>query len=108
MSFMSSVFDPTKHKIYTPLYPDKYIGENYPVLRSSYEAKFCRWLDVNENVKAWASEQIEIPYFDPTTNKKRRYFPDFFMKAIDKYGILKNYIIEIKPDKETRPPKMTR
>lgn len=106
MSFMSNIYDPSKHKIYHPVNKEKYLGDKYPILRSSYEVKFCRWLDINPNVKFWNSEQIEIKYYDPTTNKVRRYFPDFFMRAIDKNGVVKNYVIEIKPFKETKPPRM--
>lgn len=106
MSFMQSVYNPNKHGLYKPVNIEKYIGDHYPITRSSYESKFCRWLDSNPNVLKWNSEQIEIKYYDPTTNKVRRYFPDFFMQALDKNGKVKNYIIEIKPDKETRPPRM--
>lgn len=106
MSFMNNIFDPRKHSIYKPVNIEKYIGGNLPIVRSSYEAKFCRWLDMNPNIIKWNSEQIEIRYLDPLTNKIRRYFPDFYMQALDKTGKTKNYIIEIKPDKEIRPPKM--
>lgn len=80
-------------------------GSHLPVTRSSYEAKFCRWLDNNPNVIEWSSECIEINYFDVTSNKMRRYFPDFYMKAINKDGEEIKYIIEIKPYKETHAPR---
>lgn len=106
MNFMSKVYDPRKHSIFKPENIEKFVGTSYPIIRSSYELKFCKWLDMNPNVLKWASEYFEIPYFDPTSNKMRRYFPDFYMQAIDKSGEAKNYIIEIKPYKETKNPKM--
>ena len=38
------------------------------------------YCDLNENILEWASEEFWIPYLDPTTNRVRRYFPDFFIK----------------------------
>lgn len=104
-NFMQHNFDPRKHDKYYPTNKEKYRGEDFPITRSSYESKFCRWLDMNESVLEWASECLEIQYFDPTMNKVRRYYPDFYMKAVDKYGNIKKYIIEIKPYKETHPPR---
>lgn len=105
MSWMNNNFNPEKHQLYSPTYPKKYVGKNKNiVVRSSYEAKFCRWLDLNPNVLEWASEALEIEYYDPTVMKKRRYFPDFYMKVKDKDGKIKKYIIEIKPNKETYKP----
>lgn len=106
MSYMNSQFDHKRHLIYEPKNPQKYVSKDPRIIcRSSYELKFCQWLDHNINVLEWASENIEIPYFDPTSQKKRRYFPDFYAKMIDKTGKVKKFIIEIKPSKETKPPR---
>jgi hypothetical protein len=35
----------------------------------------------------------------------RRYFPDLFLKIKDRSDIIKTYLIEIKPEKQTKPPK---
>lgn len=63
-------------------------------------------LDRSPNVIEWSSEEISITYIDPTRTKRRvrRYFPDFIFKVNGKQGI-KTYMVEIKPLKETMPPK---
>ncbi len=63
--------------------------------------KYC---DNNPNIIQWGSEEFFINYFDPTTNKVRRYFPDFFVKIKNKSGEIKKYIIEVKPKKQTIEP----
>lgn len=68
--------------------------------RSSWELTFFRWCDNNPSVTRWSSEQIVIPYYSKADNKKRRYFMDIWMKI--EGG--QEFIFEIKPDKETRPP----
>lgn len=98
-------FDPTKHQLYRPVNLNKYIGKGLPICRSSWELKFCRWLDFNKNVIEWGSESIAIGYFDPVKNKKRTYYPDFYMKSVSKDNRIEQYIIEIKPYKQTIPPK---
>ena len=96
-----------KRKIYTyvPKFANKYIGK-YPLkMRSSWELSFARWLDYNENVIKWSSERHAIQYYDPCQMKNRRYFPDFYAKIRNTNDKYIEYIIEIKPKKETRPPK---
>lgn len=65
-------------------------------------------LDENPAIKKWASEEIFIPYRDPVTGERKRYYPDFLTLAEQKEGADKVYLIEVKPDKETRPPKKTK
>lgn len=91
---------------YTPKFINKYIGR-YPIkFRSSWELRFAQWLDYNESVIKWSSERHAISYYDPVQMKYRRYFPDFYakIKSDNRYT---EYIIEIKPKKETRPPRKT-
>lgn len=89
---------------FIPRNSNKYTG-NYPiVIRSSWERMFCQWLDANENVISWSSENHAIPYYDPVQQKRRRYYPDFWMKVKSNQGP-KQYLIEVKPYKETVPPK---
>ena len=56
----------------------------------------------------WGSEEFFIPYFDPTTNKVRRYFPDFIVKIKENSGNIKKYLVEVKPKKQTIEPKQTK
>jgi hypothetical protein len=104
---MKHTFDPSKHDIYVPRNPEKYIGKEYPIVRSSWERDYCRWCDSNPGIIAWGSEALEIPYFDPVKRKQRRYFPDFVMKTIGKDGRELTYIVEIKPYSETVAPVST-
>ena len=91
--------------IFKPKNPEKYIGDvNNIVFRSSYERKLFQWCDQTSSVKKWASEEIAISYFDPTTLKNRRYFPDVLFELVDKDGNTKKYLAEVKPERQTRPP----
>ena len=91
---------------FRPINPQKYVGDvNDIVYRSSYELKAFHWCDRTPEILEWSSETIIIKYFDPTTNKIRRYFPDLYIKIRDKTGVVKRYIIEIKPKRQTEPPK---
>ena len=94
---------------FNPQNPEKYKGDsNNIVYRSSWELKFMRYCDRREDIIEWGSEEFFIPYFDPTTEKVRRYFPDFYIKLKDKDGNIKKYIIEIKPKKQTVKPQNTK
>jgi hypothetical protein len=94
--------------LYKPEYPSKYKGNpNNIICRSSWERKFCRWCDLNENILEWGSEEFYIPYFDPTTGRVRRYFPDFIIKVREQSGEIKKYVIEVKPKRQTIPPVQT-
>lgn len=63
-----------------------------------------RYCDRKVNILEWGSEEFFIPYVDPTTNKVRRYYPDFIIKVQEQNGLIKKYLIEVKPKKQTRPP----
>ena len=91
---------------YKPSYPSKYKGDpNNIICRSSWERKFCRYCDLNESVISWGSEEFWIPYLSPVDNRVHRYFPDFIMKVRESSGQVKTYVIEVKPGKQTVPPK---
>jgi len=91
---------------YYPSFPKKYKGNpNNIICRSSWERKFCRWCDLNENILEWGSEEFYIPYISPIDNRVHRYFPDFIVKVKESSGQIKTYIVEVKPKKQTLPPK---
>lgn len=91
---------------YYPEFPTKYKGNiNNIICRSSWERKMCRWCDLNENVLQWGSEEFSIPYLSPIDNRVHKYFPDFLVKLKENSGRVKTYVIEVKPKKQTRPPK---
>ena len=84
----------------------KYKGDPTKIIyRSLWERKFMVWCDLNENVINWGSEEIVIPYVSPVDNRVHRYFPDFYVRARTKDGRIKKFIIEIKPKRQTTPPK---
>lgn len=90
---------------YKPSNPQKYKGDVRNIIyRSSFERKFLYYCDMNENILEYSSEEIVIPYRSPLDNKIHRYFPDFYIKQKDNNGIIKKYIIEIKPYKQTIEP----
>ena len=91
---------------YYPLNPKKYKGNPSQVIyRSLWERKLMVYCDKNEKVLEWGSEEIIIPYMSPKDGRLHRYFPDFYMKVRQKDGTNKKFIIEVKPKKQTRPPK---
>lgn len=69
-------------------------------MRSSWEFSFARVCDTNENVVAWASESISIPYRNPLTGHWSMYIPDFLVIYIDRNAKKHCELIEIKPEKE--------
>jgi hypothetical protein len=93
---------------YNPINPEKYIGNIKEIVyRSSWELRAFKWADLTDNILEWSSEPFPIRYFDYSTNKTRRYFPDLYLKIKTKEGI-KRFIVEIKPEKQTKPPKQGR
>ena len=91
---------------YKPTNPQKYTGNpNNIICRSSWERKFCQWCDRKDNVISWASEEISIPYVSPKDNRIHRYYPDFLIKVKEYNNKIQNYVVEVKPKKQTLPPK---
>jgi hypothetical protein len=88
---------------YKPQYPDKCINKEC-IYRSSLELKFFIFCDTNPNVLQWGSENVIIEYFDSVMNKKRKYYVDNYVK-IKEGDIIKKYLVEVKPYKQTQPPK---
>lgn len=86
---------------YKVKHPSKYEGDfNNVVYRSLWERQTFKWCDNNRDIIGWNSEQVVIPYRCKTDNKIHRYFVDLFVRTKDSV-----YIIEIKPKKQTQPPK---
>jgi hypothetical protein len=94
---------------FRPRNPKKYIGDsNNIIYRSTWECKVMSWLDLNDNIISWASEEVIIPYISPVDNRYHRYFPDFVAKIKQKNGIAKTFVIEVKPEAQTKPPTQKR
>jgi hypothetical protein len=90
---------------FIPKNPKKYIGDsNNIIYRSSWECKVMSWLDKNDDVLSWASEELIIPYVSPLDNRVHRYFPDFLVKVKTRDKTIKTMLIEVKPKKQTIQP----
>jgi len=89
-----------------PQNPQKYKGNvNNIIYRSSWELKFMQWCDRNENILEYGSEEFWIPYISPVDNRVHKYFPDFIIKVRENSGNTKNYVVEVKPQRQAVPPK---
>lgn len=79
----------------------KYKGDYTNIIyRSSWEFTFLNQCDLNNNIICYSSEEIVIPYRDPVTGKRHRYFVDFWVKTQEG----KEFLIEVKPYNQTLPP----
>jgi hypothetical protein len=96
-----------KQGIFNPKDPKKYKGSLPIIYRSGLELKSFRYLDNNPNVLTWGSESIVIPYQSPADGKIHRYFVDLVAALKSKDGTIKKLLIEVKPEKQTRPPTIT-
>ena len=91
-----------KYKVRAPY---KYKGNPTKVIyRSLWERKFMTYCDTNINILEWGSEEVYMWYKSPIDNRPHRYFPDFYIKVREKNGTIKKYIIEVKPQRQTKPP----
>lgn len=88
--------------IYKIKNPQKYKGDTDNVVyRSGWEMNVMNWCDTNSSVVEWSSEEVIIPYLCETDKRMHRYFVDFYVK----YRNGRVVLIEVKPAKETLPPK---
>jgi len=90
---------------FTPTNKDKYDGDWTSITyRSLWERKVMVYLDRSDNVLKWSSEEVVIPYIGED-GKRHRYFPDFLAEIRQANGKVETMLIEVKPYKETQPPK---
>lgn len=94
-----------KKGIYKPLNPKKWVVEGAIIHRSMLEKRWFTFFDLNKDVVLVASEKIIVPYFDPVTQKNRRYITDIIIKFNSANGSEKVKLIEIKCHAETVRPK---
>lgn len=91
---------------FRPKNPQKYRGNPSNIIyRSRWELKLMMHLDEHPDVVEWCSEEFFIPYRSPVDGKIHRYFPDFYVKKINKEGLTETAIIEVKPLAQTMEPK---
>ena len=65
--------------------------------------KYC---DLNKNILEWGSEEIVIPYRSPLDGRVHRYFVDFYIKVKDINNKIQKYLVEVKPKKQTKEPRV--
>jgi len=87
---------------FSPRNPSKYKGDPTKIVyRSLWERQVMRFFDEHADIIQWSSEEVVIPYRCKTDGRLHRYFVDFKVLFADK----KTFLIEIKPAKETQPPR---
>ena len=79
----------------------KYKGDSSNIVyRSLWEKAVFNWCDNNKKIKNWSSEETVIPYYYEVDKKYHKYFVDIKITFNDN----KTLLVEIKPEKETKPP----
>ena len=96
-----------KQGVYKPVNREKYLGAKCPQYRSSWELKFFQWCDKNINILEWTSESVIVPYRSPVDNRIHRYYVDSAI-VLREGDTLVKYLVEIKPEKQTKPPVVTK
>ena len=87
---------------YTVKNKKKYAGDYTKVTyRSLWERNAFRWAEANPQIKFWNSEEIVIPYKCKTDGRLHRYYVDMLIEMTN--GDV--FLVEIKPKKQTVPPK---
>lgn len=103
------MFSRTKKGYYFPTNPQKYRGDvNKIVYRSSWEHLAMLWLDTNPSVIAWGSEETVVPYLSVVDGRMHRYYVDFWCQVRQNTGKIIEALLEVKPDKQTRPPRKSK
>ena len=98
---MTHIKQSFRQGVYTIKNTKKYMGSKPPIFRSSWEMKFMQYLDANDKILQWCTECVIIPY--SFNGKDHKYYPDFLI--VTETG---KTIVEIKPYKETLPPKKSK
>ena len=91
-----------KQGYFKPKQETKYVGSLPIVYRSGLELKFMRFCDSNPNVLKWSSESVIIDYVG-LDGKNHKYYVDNYI-IIKEGDLVKKYLVEIKPYKQTTAP----
>lgn len=93
---------------FRPLNPQKYKGDPTKIeYRSGWELRCMSMFDTHPGVLEWSSEEKIIPYRSPIDNKLHRYYVDFWIKKKNhSNGLIETLLVEVKPKKQTTPPKI--
>lgn len=88
--------------------PEKYMGNQTPTYRSTWEFSAMKMFDEHPAIEKWASEAVKIPYKNPFTGKYTIYVPDFLVVYHDTKGMQHVELIEVKPANQTIKEKVGR
>jgi hypothetical protein len=92
---------------FKPKFPKKYKGDPTNIIyRSSWEKQCMLYFDRTDNILEWQSEELFVPYKHPIDGRIHRYFPDFLIKVLNKDKKVETIMVEVKPFKETKEPKI--
>ena len=90
---------------YIPKNSAKYRGDYRNIIyRSSWERKYMIMCDTRDSVIKWSSEPVEINYIWSFDKREHKYYPDFIAEHKKDNGEIETLVIEVKPDKQTKPP----
>jgi len=91
---------------FKPRNPGKYKGDPTNIIyRSGLELRLMKFLDEQDNIVKWGSEELAIPYKSPIDGRYHRYFPDFYVKKKITDGTIREQLIEVKPSDQCKPPR---
>lgn len=62
------------------------------------------WADNCSSVVEWSSEETVIWYNSPVDGQNHRYFLDFWLKIRKADGTDQEFLVEVKPHSQTKPP----
>jgi len=94
---------------FKPRKPTKYKGDPTNVIyRSGLELRLMKFLDENDNILKWSSEEFFIPYRSPIDGRVHRYFPDFWVRKKAPNGVIEDVLIEVKPSSQCKPPSISK
>lgn len=91
---------------FQPTNPSKYKGTMPIRCLSSWEYKVCKMFDTHPGILYWASEGLAIPYVHPIKSLQRqqqvisKYYPDYIVVYVDKFGKQHKEIVEVKPSRQ--------
>ena len=92
---------------FKPKFPKKYKGDPTNIIyRSSWEKQCMLYFDRTDSVIEWQSEELFVPYKHPIDGRVHRYYPDFLIKVSNKDKKIDTIMVEVKPFKETKEPKI--
>ena len=92
-------------------HPEKYLGKTDRVrYLSLWERNVIKTFDRSKYILQWVAPtgnmDFTIPYISPVDGMAHRYIPDFMALVKQRNGELVKFLIEVKPENQTKPPKL--